>query len=163
MKRSVLAFLFIVAGLSGAVEADVKPASLLQYNMVLQQGMKVPVWGTAARGEEVTVRFAGQIKKATADKDGKWKVLLDALKADPEQKPSEMTLAGKSRVTIANVLVGEVWVCSGQSNMGLALFDTAGGRQEAAAAGRHGGHLAGRVSIAAPCTNRWKSRGRRSP
>ena len=97
-----------------AVQAEVKPAALFSDNAVLQQGMKVPVWGTANDGEKVTVKLQGQEKSATA-KDGKWRVDLDALKAGG---PFELTIAGeKDTVTLKNILVGEVWIASGQSNM----------------------------------------------
>jgi sialate O-acetylesterase len=93
--------------------AAVKPHGLIADGMVLQEGMKVPIWGTADDGEEVTVQFQKQELKTTA-RDGKWMVRLDNLKAGG---PFEMTIAGKNTLTLKNVLVGEVWVCSGQSNM----------------------------------------------
>jgi sialate O-acetylesterase len=96
-----------------AARADVKPHALFTENMVLQQGMKVPVWGTAADGEEVTVEFQGQRISATA-KDGKWMVRLDDLKAGG---PFPMTISGNNKIEWKNILVGEVWICSGQSNM----------------------------------------------
>src|SRR5437868_5459655 len=80
-------------------------------DMVLQQGIKVPVWGTADDGEKVTVTLQGQ-EQATTAKDGKWLVRFDDLKVGG---PYEMTIAGNNKVELKNVLVGEVWVCSGQS------------------------------------------------
>ncbi len=110
-------FLFVltivVVGVTPALSLAVQPHPLFSDNMVLQQGMKVPVWGTADDGEKVTVRFQAQEVSATA-KDGKWMVKLDTLKSG---SPGEMTIEGKNKVTIKNVLVGEVWVASGQSNM----------------------------------------------
>lgn len=100
-----------------ASRADVKPHSLFVDHMVLQQGIKVPVWGTAADGEEVTVAFQDQKAKATA-KDGKWRVDLKPLN---KGGPFELTIAGKNTVTVKDVLVGEVWICSGQSNMEMQL------------------------------------------
>jgi sialate O-acetylesterase len=93
--------------------ADVTPAPLFCDHAVLQQGMPIPVWGTADEGEEVTVSLAGQTATAVA-RDGKWSVRLPAL---PAGGPHVLTLAGKNRVEIIDVLIGEVWVCSGQSNM----------------------------------------------
>jgi sialate O-acetylesterase len=93
--------------------ADVKPHALFSNGMILQQGMKVPVWGTAEEGEKVTVQFQGQEVSATA-KDGKWMVHLESLKAGG---PYEMTIGGKNQLHLKDVLVGEVWVASGQSNM----------------------------------------------
>ena len=98
--------------------AIVKPSSLFSNNMVLQRGVPVPVWGTANEGEKVTVEFNGQ-KVSTIAKDGKWMVKLKALKVN--SKPSTMTISGENTITIENILVGEVWVCSGQSNMEMLL------------------------------------------
>ncbi len=101
--------------------AQVKPASLFSDNMVLQRETNVPVWGTASNGESVTVEFEGQ-KLSTTAKDGKWKVSLKPLKAGG---PFTMTIKGNNTVTIKNILVGEVWLCSGQSNMERAMiYDT---------------------------------------
>ena len=85
--------------------------------MVLQRDRLVPVWGTAAPAEKVTVEFAGQAKTAEADARGKWRIELDAL--DASKEPREFTLrgAGTNAVVLTNVVVGEVWLCSGQSNM----------------------------------------------
>ena len=86
-------------------------------NAVLQRGMMVPVWGWSEPGTKVTVEFAGQTKTAVADKSGKWMLSLDPLRASA--KPAELKVADSigKRVTLRNVLVGEVWLASGQSNM----------------------------------------------
>jgi sialate O-acetylesterase len=85
-------------------------------HMVLQEGMPVPVWGWGEPGEKITVTFAGQSKEATASADtGRWEVRLDPLKVSAE--PAEMSIAGSETVVFKDVLVGEVWLCSGQSNM----------------------------------------------
>jgi hypothetical protein len=94
--------------------ADVTLPPVLSSHMVLQRDAAVPVWGTAAAGEEVTVKFRDQTRTATADKDGKWLVKLDALKAGG---PDPLTVAGKNTLALDDVLAGEVWVGSGQSNM----------------------------------------------
>lgn len=86
--------------------------------MVLQSGMPVPVWGTADTGEKVTVTVAGQKRSATAGADRKWTVKLGKLKAGG---PFEMTVAGKNRLVVKDVLVGEVWLGSGQSNMAFTV------------------------------------------
>ena len=92
-----------------------KPNPLFNDNAVLQQGVPVPVWGTADDGERVTVEFAGQKVSATAT-NGSWMVRLQPMKAD--SRASSMTVSGPSNsVTLTNLLVGEVWICSGQSNM----------------------------------------------
>jgi sialate O-acetylesterase len=84
--------------------------------MVLQRDMAVPLWGTAATGEKVTVKFRSQEKSAVTDDKGNWMVKLDALKAGG---PDVMTVSGANTLTLEDVLVGEVWVGSGQSNMDM--------------------------------------------
>jgi len=97
--------------------AVVKPNSLFSNNGVLQQGVAVPVWGTAAANEKVTVDFAGQSISATANDKGKWMLTLQPLKAGG---PFTMSIKGAGNTVILNnILVGEVWLCSGQSNMGF--------------------------------------------
>ena len=91
-------------------------AEVFAEHMVLQRDKLAPVWGWADSGEKVTVRFAGQRKSAVADKDGKWMVVLDPLKLTA--KPQTMAVSGSSTVTVGDILVGDVWICSGQSNMG---------------------------------------------
>jgi len=111
MKR----FLFTLAVLAFAMpnaRAEVKLPPVLSSHMVLQRDMPVPIWGTAAPGEKVTVAFQGQTKTTEAGKDGKWIVKLDALKTSAE--PAKLTV---NNITLDDVLVGEVWVGSGQSNM----------------------------------------------
>jgi sialate O-acetylesterase len=112
----------VLALLMGAATAaaDVKLPELISDNMVLQQGRQVAIWGTADAGEQVTVSLGEQKQSATADSSGNWKVELAPLK---KGGPFEMTIAGKNTLTIHNVLVGEVWVCSGQSNMEFAVWN----------------------------------------
>src|ERR1019366_4864631 len=98
--------------------------------MVLQREMPVPIWGTASPGEAVTIIFSGQMKATKADDKGNWQVKLDPLKAGG---PFELVAAGTNKLTFANVLVGEVWVCSGQSNMQWALKQTEKADDEIAA------------------------------
>jgi sialate O-acetylesterase len=104
----------VLASFSSAALADVKPSTLFSDHMVLQSGMPVPVWGTADPGEKVTVGFLKQKKSVIAGKDGKWMVRFSKLKPGG---PFEMTISGKNSITIQDVLVGEVWLGSGQSNM----------------------------------------------
>ena len=116
--------------------ATVKPNSLFSDNMVLQRGVTVPIWGIASDSEKVTVEFNGQ-KVTTIAKDGKWMLKLKPLKAGG---PYKMTISGVNTITIQNILVGEVWVCGGQSNMERQLGLRSGQKpivnwiQEAAAA-----------------------------
>ena len=98
------------------VLAQISLPNVFSDNMVLQQGKKVNVWGTAPEGETVVVKFGKQSKKTKADANGCWKLQLDELQATA--KPQTMTVRGKkAKVTFKNVLVGEVWLASGQSNM----------------------------------------------
>jgi len=99
--------------------AAVEPADVFTDHMVLQRDKPLPVWGWAEPGEEVAVAFAGQRKTSTAGEDGKWMVVLDPLRLSNE--PRSMTIAGKRTNTLEDVLVGDVWLCSGQSNMGRSV------------------------------------------
>ena len=114
MRPITTRFLLLGATLSsGLLYAEVKPNVLFSDGAVLQRGQNVPVWGTANDGEKVTVEFAGQTATTTAQ-GGKWKVELKPLKAGG---PFSMKISGDNEVTVNNLLVGEVWVASGQSNM----------------------------------------------
>jgi sialate O-acetylesterase len=106
---------FAVAVAINHAAADVTLPRVIGDNMVLQREQAVPVWGWAAPGEKVIVEFAGQQKSAKTGKSGRWEVRLGALKTSPV--PAEMIIAGSNRVVLTNILVGEVWLCSGQSNM----------------------------------------------
>ncbi|HLP08408.1 MAG TPA: sialate O-acetylesterase [Opitutaceae bacterium] len=98
---------------AGLARADVVPGSLFCEHAVLQQGMPIPVWGTADDNEKVTVTLAGETASTIA-RAGKWSVRLRAL---PAGGPHVLRITGKNRLEIADILIGEVWVCSGQSNM----------------------------------------------
>ncbi|PYS80175.1 MAG: 9-O-acetylesterase [Acidobacteria bacterium] len=116
---------------SGAARADVRVPSVIGDNMVLQQGRKVRLWGTAGPGEHVTVSFNGSNARATADARGRWQVFVGPLKAGG---PFGLTVAGRNTLTFRNVLVGEVWVCSGQSNMEWPLVNAQDGARDVAQA-----------------------------
>ena len=125
--------LLTTALLSHAVRADVKLPAIISEHMVLQSGVEVPIWGWAEPNVSVTVAFSGQTKSAAAGPDGKWRVTLDRLPANA----SGMDLiirAGDQTQTVRDVLVGEVWICSGQSNMEWTLAGTDGAQEEIAAA-----------------------------
>ena len=125
--------LIIGLSISSFALAAVKPHALFADGAVLQQGMPVPVWGWADDGEKVTVEFQGQKVSATpsAGSGGKWMVMLKALKAGG---PFEMKISGTNTITLKNVLVGEVWLCSGQSNMAWRLSQTSNAEADIAAA-----------------------------
>ena len=119
MKKTTLLLL-----LCGAIttQADVTLPKAIDSKMVLQRDREVPVWGWADQGEEVTVEFAGQVKKAMPDAKGKWMLKLDPMPASAESRT--MTVKGKNEIKLEDVLVGEVWLASGQSNMQLTFFET---------------------------------------
>ncbi len=120
VRRFVFAIVLIVVFSSnGFVSADVKPAGLFGNHMVLQRDRSIPVWGTADASENVTVKTGRQQKTVQADSSGRWMVYLDALKAGG---PFEMIIAGKTNsITFEDIYVGEVWLCSGQSNMDMTV------------------------------------------
>ena len=98
--------------------ADVRPVGIFKNHMVLQRNMQVPIWGTASAGEKVTVSIAGQEAETTANDEGRWMVKLNPMEAGG---PYEMIIIGNNTLKIKDVLVGEVWFCSGQSNMAMKL------------------------------------------
>ncbi len=114
--------------------ADVRLSNLFSDHMVLQRDQAVSVWGWADEGEEVTVSFQDQAVTGKANAEGEWKVQLAALKTDAEGKP--LTVKGKNTVKLENVLVGEVWLCSGQSNMEWKVGSSVGGDLEKLTASR---------------------------
>lgn len=119
-RQGLILLIALSALLVGPAGAEVQPAGIFCDHMVVQRDKTVPVWGLADPGEKVTVSFAGQSKSATAGKDGKWMVKLSRLAASAEGQ--KMTIAGAGgKVTIRDVLVGDVWLCSGQSNMGRSV------------------------------------------
>jgi sialate O-acetylesterase len=137
MKRGILAVLALTAAVGLAASparADVKPHALFTDGMVLQRGMKCPIWGTADPGEGVSVQFqavkGGVIRtrtemgaSASANKDGKWQVSMQ-FAPDLAGGPYKLVIKGKNTITLKNVYVGEVWICSGQSNMEWSLNNT---------------------------------------
>lgn len=115
MQRLIRTVLVIALALTAhAALADVKLPAVIGDNMVLQQNAPITLWGWADAGEKVTVAIGEQKVSATTGEDGKWKLQLEPLAAGG---PVEMTVAGKNSITVKNILIGEVWICSGQSNM----------------------------------------------
>ncbi len=115
-KRPVLLFvctcLFVLR-----TEAEIRLPALFSDHAVLQQGRPIPIWGSAEDGEVVTVSFRGAKYETTAD-HGKWRLMLPALTPGG---PDLLTISGKNKIELKDVLVGEVWICSGQSNMEFPL------------------------------------------
>lgn len=122
-----------------AANANVTLPKILGDNMVLQRERPVAIWGTAAAGDEVTVKFAGQEKHTKPDMDGKWQVLLDPLKASASAQDLIVTATNAAKpesngeVKLKNILVGEVWFCGGQSNMEYPVGGTSAGAGPATA------------------------------
>ncbi|QEG33077.1 sialate O-acetylesterase [Bythopirellula goksoeyrii] len=119
--RSLSAVCFFMGAVSCAAlvsRAEVSVPNIFSEHMVLQQKQQNKVWGKAEPGEKVSVKIDGQTVDTTAGEDGTWSVMLDPLEAGG---PHELVIAGKNTITIGDVLVGEVWICSGQSNMEWAV------------------------------------------
>lgn len=131
-KRIKILFICSLTVMAWALRAEVKVAHIFSDNMVLQQNQPIKVWGTADRNETVEVRFRQQTKKAKADKNGDWVVQLA-----PETYGGPYTLEVKGKnnaVTLSNILIGEVWLCSGQSNIEWTVANSMNAAKEIAQA-----------------------------
>ncbi len=129
--KKLLSLLVLALAVAPTLRAELKLPAIIGDHMVLQQKQSNPIWGWDAPGTKVTVTFAGQRKSADADADGKWTVKLDPLQVSAQ--PQAMEIVGTTKKEIHDVLVGEVWMCSGQSNMGFTLQGDWNGDLEAAA------------------------------
>lgn len=116
MRRVLLLAIVLILIPASADAAPSALAPVFTDSMVLQRDVPVPVWGTADAGTPITVSFSAQRKQTNADDNGKWSVTLDAMKADAEPRELKV-VAGDSTLIVRAVLVGEVWVAAGQSNM----------------------------------------------
>lgn len=125
--RNPLVSLILCSLLCSVSAADVRLPAVFSDNMVLQRQKPIPVWGFAEAGEDVTIRLGDQSQTVTANGVGQWMVKLSAM---PAGGPFEMTVEGKNTVEFANVMIGEVWVCSGQSNMEKPLEQLRDAREE---------------------------------
>jgi sialate O-acetylesterase len=105
--------------MASSAVADVTLPAIIDSHMVLQSGTSVPIWGRAEPGEKVSVSFAGQTRKTVANEAGLWRVKLDPLAVSAESR--QMKVQGKNEITLEDVLVGEVWLASGQSNMEFSI------------------------------------------
>jgi len=119
MKKNIL-FLTILLTPFLCFADKLEFPSIFSNMMVLQQGQEVPVWGKGKAGAEISVSFAGQTKTSTVAEDGSWQLSLAPLSASKENREMSISM-GEEQQTITNVLVGEVWLCSGQSNMEFTL------------------------------------------
>ena len=110
--------LSVAAMWSTTLLAEVKTPAVFGSGMVLQRNMDVPVWGWADVGERITVSFRDQTVSATANDQGEWQVKLKPMQVG---KAATLAVTGSNNIEFEDVLVGEVWVCSGQSNMGWSV------------------------------------------
>jgi len=134
LLRSIL--VLAAAGISAFTQpstahASVRVPNVFGSHMVVQRDRPIIVWGWADPGENVTVRFASESGKAQANANGEWRVTLAALKAGG---PFTMAVSGSSSLEFTNVMVGEVWLCSGQRNMEMGIGASKDGAQEISAA-----------------------------
>ena len=114
------------------VQADVTLPKVIASHMVLQRDRALPIWGWAAPDEEVTVKLDEAAATAKADAQGNWKVVLPAVKADG--KTHSMTVTGKNKIELDDILIGDVWVGSGQSNMEMGITACDKAKEEVPAA-----------------------------
>jgi sialate O-acetylesterase len=113
-NKKFFSFSLIFCCLSFFLQAQVRLPKLISDGMVLQRDSKLNIWGWASPGEKLSVQFKSKSYKTTADKDGKWTIVLPAMKAGG---PYTMEIKGTNNIRINDILIGDVWLCSGQSNM----------------------------------------------
>lgn len=127
-KPSLLRIIFTLAVVlalsSTALQAEIRLPGVMGAHMVLQQDKPIQIWGWAFPGEKVTLSFAGRSAAAVADKEGNWSLTLDPMPANSESQVMTITGNRSPVVTLEDILIGEVWLCSGQSNMERALQQT---------------------------------------
>jgi sialate O-acetylesterase len=126
-----VAALFSLSGIA-TTSADVRLPTVLDSHMVLQRAMPLPIWGLADAGEEVTIALDGVKQTTKADANGRWRVEFPAKKADG--KSHSITIQGKNTIELTDILIGDVWLGSGQSNMEWHLSNTHGAKEAIAAA-----------------------------
>ncbi|MDD5261983.1 MAG: sialate O-acetylesterase, partial [Methylacidiphilales bacterium] len=119
MKRHFILSVLWIFGTAACLNGEVRLPSIFGDHMVLQQGQKLPVWGWAEPGEEVAVSIGDKTAHVTTGKDGKWRVELEPISVSGN--PLEIVVKGRNELKLADVLVGDVWICSGQSNMEFGL------------------------------------------
>ena len=128
----VVVSLLVASSILPQVRADVKLPKVIGSHMVLQRDRPLPIWGWADAGEEVTVKLDEATATAKADAQGNWKVVLPAVKADG--KAHRLTVSGKNKIELDDILIGDVWVGSGQSNMEMGITACEKAKEEIAAA-----------------------------
>jgi len=150
-----LAVIFIGPPIPSALGATLTVPTLIGNHMVLQGGMSVPIWGTAASGAQVTVEFNGQDVSTTATANGRWLLNLTSMQASATPSTMKIT-SGAETLTYTDVQVGEVWGCSGQSNMEFSLGSSDGGAAAAADALSHNIRLFSERGNTTPSQVTWK-------
>ena len=160
MKRTITLIAGLLSLLAPTADADVKLPNVLASQMVLQRDVPLNIWGTADAGEAVSVTLGKQTVKTAANDQGNWQVQLKAQKADGE--PRTITVTGNNTIVLEDVLVGEVWIGSGQSNMEWQLTSTLDAPKAIAAAGNENIRLfhVPKVQAGAPTTDvnaQWKA------
>ena len=131
-RLSIFCLLLVIVGTATANGlAELRLPQILGDHMVLQQNQPVPIWGWAQPGQQVTVELGDRMAMTTADEDGRWRVQLDPPEAGG---PYQLTILGESAIKFHDILVGEVWVCSGQSNMQWTVQQAMNSKEEIAAA-----------------------------
>lgn len=122
LKMKIPVLLLLLCGYGSGITAAVKLPRIFTSDMVLQQGVATPIWGWAQKGETITIGFAGKRIVTVAGNDGKWNTKLPVMNYGG---PYTLVVRGSNTITLDNILIGEVWVCSGQSNMGLPVESAA--------------------------------------
>ena len=118
----------VIVGLhTTMVCGNVKLPRIIGSNMVLQRNVPVTIWGWADAREKVTIDFEGNTLSSRADKDGNWRIVFPSM---PAGGPYSMTISGKNTIRLENILLGEVWICSGQSNMEFTVSRSNNGKEE---------------------------------
>lgn len=134
MKHRNILLISLLIFLPYLAKADITLPQFFSDNMVLQRDREVPIWGKADRRENITLTFKGQEYTTQADKDGKWRINLPAISAGG---PHTITITGENIITLENILIGDVYLASGQSNMEWEMYKVPEGLQTAGAAKAH--------------------------
>jgi sialate O-acetylesterase len=135
MLRIALCLLLTFGSIVATLSADPRLPAIIGDHMVLQRNMELPIWGWADPSERITVSIGGQRHEAAADRNGRWMVRLKPLRSST---PLTMEVRGKTAITVSDILVGEVWLCSGQSNMQFQLSRATTAEEEIRTADRPG-------------------------
>ncbi len=136
-SRALAVILLTSSVFAERAAAELKLPTIVGDNMVLQREQDLNIWGWDNVGQQVSVSFAGQNVQGKANDKGRWQVVLKAMKANAKPQDMVITGSGGKKITLANILVGEVWLCSGQSNMSFTVGRSYGGDLEALTAHHH--------------------------